>query len=70
MDGESLDQAGLLAQMQTLQQAHEALNAEVDALSENGVIDQLKLARLKKEKLRLKDEIQKIADQITPDIIA
>ncbi len=70
MDGESLDQTSLLAQLETLQQAHEALNAEVDALSENGVVDQLKIARLKKEKLRLKDEIQRISDQITPDIIA
>jgi len=70
MDGESLDQAGLLSKLETLREEHEALNAEVDALSENGVIDQLKLARLKKEKLRLKDAIQTIADQITPDIIA
>lgn len=70
MDGESLDQAGLRARLTALQEAHEALNTEVDALAENGVVDQLKFARLKKEKLRLKDEIQKVADQITPDIIA
>ena len=70
MDGESLDQADLLAQLETLKAEHEALNAEVDALAENGVIDQLKFARMKKEKLRLKDEISKVVDQITPDIIA
>ena len=70
MDGESLDQADLLAQLETLKEEHEALNAEVDALAENGVIDQLKFARMKKEKLRLKDEIGKVVDQITPDIIA
>ena len=70
MDGESLDQADLLAQLETLKKEHEALNAEVDALAENGVIDQLKFARMKKEKLRLKDEISKVVDQITPDIIA
>ncbi|MBR9824440.1 MAG: DUF465 domain-containing protein [Alphaproteobacteria bacterium] len=70
MDGESLDQAGLRARLDALHEAHQALNTEVDALSENGVVDQLKIARLKKEKLRLKDEIQKVSDQITPDIIA
>ena len=70
MDGESLDQADLLARLKTLKAEHEALNAEVDALAENGVIDQLKFARLKKEKLKLKDEISKVVDQITPDIIA
>ncbi len=70
MDGESLDQADLLVQLETLKEEHEALNAEVDALAENGVVDQLKFARMKKEKLRLKDEISKVVDQMTPDIIA
>jgi hypothetical protein len=70
MDGESLDQMELRARLEGLRTEHEALNAEVDALAENGVIDQLKFARLKKEKLRLKDEMAKITDQITPDIIA
>jgi hypothetical protein len=60
----------LRARLEGLRTEHEALNAEVDALAENGVIDQLKFARLKKEKLRLKDEMAKITDQITPDIIA
>ena len=70
MDGESLDQADLLAKLDSLKAEHETLNAEVDALAENGVVDQLKFARMKKEKLRLKDEISKVVDQITPDIIA
>ena len=70
MDGESLDQMELRARLDGLCVEHESLNAEVDALAENGVIDQLKFARLKKEKLRLKDEMAKITDQITPDIIA
>ncbi|WP_300531661.1 DUF465 domain-containing protein [Maricaulis sp.] len=70
MDGESLDQTELRTRLEGLRVEHEALNAEVDALAENGVIDQLKFARLKKEKLRLKDEMAKITDQMTPDIIA
>lgn len=70
MDGESLDQTQLLERIETLRAEHEALNHEVDALTENGVVDQLKYARLKKKKLAIKDEISNLEDQITPDIIA
>ncbi len=70
MDGVSPEQQVLLDQLAEMRRQHEALNAEVDALTENGVVDQLKVARLKKEKLRLKDEIARIEDLITPDIIA
>lgn len=70
MDGDSQEQQALLDRLGALREQHEALNHEVDLLTENGVVDQLKLARLKKEKLRLKDEIARIEDQITPDIIA
>ena len=35
-----------------------------------GSHDMLQLSRLKKRKLQLKDQIQKINDQLLPDIIA
>lgn len=70
MDGNSLDQQEIVARIKELRSEHEALNAETDALTENGVVDQLKYARLKKEKLKLKDEISVLEDQLTPDIIA
>jgi hypothetical protein len=70
MDGDSPEQQVLLERLAALRNEHEALNREVDLLAENGVVDQLKIARLKKEKLRLKDEITRLEDQITPDIIA
>lgn len=70
MDGDSREQQALLERLAALRAEHEALNCEVDILTENGVVDQLKVARLKKEKLRLKDEIARLEDQITPDIIA
>lgn len=70
MDGNSLDQQEIVTRIKDLRSQHEALNAETDALTENGVVDQLKYARLKKEKLRLKDEISVLEDQLTPDIIA
>ena len=37
---------------------------------ENPVLDPLLMKRLKKEKLNLKDQIQKITNQLTPNIIA
>ena len=37
---------------------------------ENPVLDPLLVKRLKKEKLNLKDQIQKITNQLTPNIIA
>jgi hypothetical protein len=46
------------------------LDAAVDALRANGVIDQLKVARLKKRKLSLKDQIAFLEDKLSPDIIA
>ena len=46
------------------------LDAAIIALSSGTVPDQLQLARLKKRKLRLRDEIQWCEDQLVPDIIA
>ena len=40
------------------------------ALGTAGVPDQLQLARLKKKKLPLRDEIAWFEDQLVPDIIA
>lgn len=49
---------------------HRDLDAAIDALTRTGGPDQLQIARLKKRKLHLKDQIAIIEDQITPDIIA
>jgi len=57
------------AELQALKAQHRALDAQIAALSAGGA-DQLELARLKKRKLRLKDQIQRIADSNIPDIIA
>lgn len=49
---------------------HRDLDAAIAALTDAGGQDQLQLARLKKRKLRLKDQIAMIEDYLTPDIIA
>ncbi|MDN3646187.1 DUF465 domain-containing protein [Pontixanthobacter aestiaquae] len=49
---------------------HRDLDAAIDALRETGSTDQLQIARLKKRKLGLKDQIAMIEDALLPDIIA
>ncbi len=57
----------LLAMLRT---EHRDLDAAIDALTSSGSIDQLQIARLKKRKLRLRDQIAIVEDQLLPDIIA
>lgn len=49
---------------------HRDLDAAIDALTASGAPDQLQIARLKKRKLNLRDQISTIEDYLTPDIIA
>ena len=70
MDDLSLDQQVIRTRLEDLREEHRALDVAVDALRMNGVIDQLKVARLKKRKLSLKDQIAFLEDQLSPDIIA
>jgi hypothetical protein len=53
-----------------LKAEHRRLKEEIELLRISGNCDQLELARMKKRKLALKDEIQQLADRIIPDIIA
>ena len=56
--------------LEMLRIEHRDLDAAIDALSAGGVSDQLQVARLKKRKLRLKDQIAMLEDYLLPDIIA
>ncbi len=56
--------------IELLKAQHRRLDEEIEALREKGGGDQLEIARLKKRKLLLKDEIQALNDRIVPDIIA
>ena len=49
---------------------HRRLDDEIIALCAEPLTDQLEVARLKRRKLMLKDRIQLMLDQHTPDIIA
>jgi len=56
--------------LELLRIEHRDLDAAIVALGITPVPDQLQLARLKKRKLRLRDEIAWCEDQLLPDIIA
>jgi hypothetical protein len=57
-------------QLDALKAEHRRLDQEIAGLEAAGDADQLEIARLKKRKLRLKDQIALISDRNIPDIIA
>jgi len=61
------DHPGML---EILKAEHRDLDERIQLLSSEPTGDQLEVARLKKRKLRLKDQIQLIIDSNIPDIIA
>jgi hypothetical protein len=60
----------LREQLARLLQEHRDLDAAIAALQTAPGSDVLQVQRLKKRKLVLRDRIQFIEDQLTPDIIA
>ena len=67
---DDLSEAALEIRLAELRQDHADLDAAVQALSATPLPDMLLIARLKRKKLKLKDEIAGIEDQLNPDIIA
>ena len=67
---DDLSYAALEARLTELRQDHADLDAAVQAISATPMPDMLLIARLKRKKLALKDEMTRIEDQLTPDIIA
>jgi hypothetical protein len=65
-----MDETETIRLIGVLRQEHRDLNDAIDALIFAPANDQLQIARLKKRKLKLKDEIAALEDQLIPDIIA
>ena len=73
MDYEPLapaEEARIRSQIAALREEHQDLDDAVRALESLPMPDQLQIARLKKKKLTLRDQIAKLEDKLTPDIIA
>jgi hypothetical protein len=64
------EERALRAQLARLLQEHRDLDAAIAALQDSPGADILQVQRLKKRKLYLRDRINAIEDQLTPDIIA
>ncbi|WP_340313128.1 YdcH family protein [Rhizorhabdus argentea] len=65
-----MDSEVIARRIEILKQEHGDLDAAIEALLTAPAIDQLQIARIKKRKLRLKDEIALLEDMLIPDIIA
>ncbi len=66
-----MDRKDVLKQkLAVLREEHRDLDVAIRAIEEAAFPDQLAIKRLKRKKLGLKDEIARIEDEITPDIIA
>lgn len=66
----NVTEAELRKRLEYLRIEHRDLDAAIAALTEAGSTDQLQIARLKKRKLALRDQIAMIEDELIPDIIA
>ena len=60
----------VLMRLSEMRHAHKDLNDAVAALQSLPDPDQLQIARLKRQKLAMRDAIAALEDRLTPDIIA
>ena len=67
---DDMSEEALEQRLVDLRQDHADLDAAVQAIALSPLPDMLLIARLKRKKLALKDEIARIEDQLNPDIIA
>ena len=58
------------AKISELRKLHSELDIEISKIDKVIPVDQVMLQRIKKKKLKLKDEISKLSSHILPDIIA
>lgn len=64
------DEDALRRRLASLKVEHRDVDASVEALMHQPRQDMLQIARLKKKKLQLRDEIARLEDILFPDIIA
>ena len=59
-----------MSRLKELRVAHRDLDDVITRLSEDPLVDQLQLRRLKKRKLMLKDQITRLESELIPDLNA
>ncbi|MBL4895084.1 MAG: DUF465 domain-containing protein [Emcibacter sp.] len=65
-----MDESEIVEKIQQLVVQHRDLDMAIQALIESGKSDVLQIQRLKKQKLRLRDIISRMENDLLPDIIA
>ncbi len=65
-----LDDDDIREQLEELRREHKQVDEQIETLSRVQPVDFLHITKLKKEKLRLKDQIQKLESSLIPDILA
>lgn len=68
--GDDVDETQTRIRLDGMRLEHRDLDDAIAALAMTTIPDQLQMARLKKRKLRLRDEIASLEDTLIPDIIA
>lgn len=69
-DLDDASEEALQAKLTELRQDHADFDAAIQALALSPLPDMMLIGRLKRKKLALKDEIARLEDVLTPDIIA
>lgn len=69
-DFQGANDEALAIMLAHLEEEHRDLDAAIRAIEETSPYERLTIARLKKKKLQLKDEIEELKDAMMPDIIA
>ncbi len=64
------DPANIVRKLTALREEHRELDRTIEHLSQDSSVDQLRLRRMKKRKLWLKDMITRLESELIPDIDA
>ena len=65
-----IDQEAIRNKLDELRLEHRDLDDVIHHLQQLGTMEQLQLQRIKKRKLKLKDEILRLENELIPDILA
>jgi len=65
-----IDQEAINNKLDELRLEHRDMDDVIHRLMQLGAVEQLQLQRMKKRKLKLKDEIIRLENQLIPDILA
>ena len=69
-DAKAEAQAAIRRKLEELRVEHRDLDDLIARVSEEAQFDQLRMQRLKKRKLALRDQINRLESELLPDIIA